>query len=372
MAYTKKTLEDLNVIDDFLMNRLASDKEVGERFCRVVLSTLLQRKIGKVNVSVQKVLPPADPNLKGIRLDVKVEEPFVNMPDDGNGNETAMNIYDIEPHLVEGTDLPRHNRFYQALADSSNLKSGENDYRHLPDLYIIMILDKDPFGYDYMMYSIRNKCEEVDGLDYQDGLRFYYFYTDGNRGGNSEIKTMLRYIRNSREENATDTATREIHRLAEKVKIHPEVRKSYMLWEEYVYLLKKELKPVVREEVLEESGEEIREEARKKVEEEIRGEIQEKIRKEVEEEVIKEIKKEVKGEIREEIKEEVKGEVREEVKEEVKEEIREKILEEEFNHFSRLVQALIESGRSAEVSKAASNLGYREQLYAELGLVSDH
>ena len=163
MAYTKKKLKELNVIDDFLMNRLASDKEVGEEFCRVILSTLLQRKIGKVKVTVQKVLPPGDPTLKGVRLDVKVEEPLVR-EEDGIGEGTAMNIYDIEPHLVEGTDLPRHNRFYQALSDSSNLKSGETDYRHLPDLYILMILDKDPFGYDYMMYSIRHKCEEVDSV----------------------------------------------------------------------------------------------------------------------------------------------------------------------------------------------------------------
>ena len=89
MAYTKKTLEELNVIDDFLMNSLASDKEVGEEFCRVVLSTLLQRKIGKVNVTIQKVIPPADPNLKGIRLDVKVEEPLA-WDQDGGEKAEAM------------------------------------------------------------------------------------------------------------------------------------------------------------------------------------------------------------------------------------------------------------------------------------------
>lgn len=153
-----------------------------------------------------------------------------------------MNLYDIEPHLLKGTDLPRHNRFYQAMTDSSNLKSGENDFKNLPDLYIIMILDKDPFGYDYMMYRIRNKCEEVAELEYEDGLRFYYFYTGGHQGGNDAIKTMLRYIRDSRIENATDTATQEIHKYTEAVKIHPEVRKSYMFWEEYVEILKEELK----------------------------------------------------------------------------------------------------------------------------------
>ena len=205
MAYTKKPLEDLNVIDDFLMNRLASDQEVGEEF--------LER-----------------------------------VPADDAGEGTAMKIYDIEPHLVEGTDLPRHNRFYQALSDSSNLKSGETDYKNLPNLYILMILNKDPFGYDYMMYSIRNKCEEVKEMEYEDGLRFYYFFFFVSKGGSDEIKTMLRYIRDSRKENATDAATKIVHRFTEKVKVHPEVRKSYMLWEEYVYLLKKELRLEVEEE----------------------------------------------------------------------------------------------------------------------------
>lgn len=273
MAYTKKALEDLNVMDDFLMNRLASDVEVGEEFCRVMLSTLLQRKIGKVNVTVQKVMPPADPNLKGIRMDVKVEE-FLEQEQTGDLREgMAMNIYDIEPHLVEGTDLPRHNRFYQALSDSSNLKSGETDYRRLPDMYILMILDKDPFGYDYMMYSIRNKCEEIKEMDYEDGLRFYYFYTGGSKGGNDKIKTMLRYIRDSRKENATDFATREIHRFAERVKVRPEVRKSYMLWEEYEYLWKKKLKSEVEEEIRNEVEEEIRNEVEGEIRNEIEGEI---------------------------------------------------------------------------------------------------
>ena len=74
MSYTKKKLEELNVIDDFLMTRLASDAAVGEEFCRLLLSTLLQREIGKVKVTVQKMMPPLSPDRKGVRMDVMVEE----------------------------------------------------------------------------------------------------------------------------------------------------------------------------------------------------------------------------------------------------------------------------------------------------------
>ena len=237
MSSTKKKLEELNVIDDFLMNRLASDASIGEEFCRLLLSTLQQRKIGKVAVTVQKVIPPFSPERKGIRMDVRVEE-AADVPE--GKKRTAMNVFDIEPHLLKNTKLAKHNRFYQALHDTGCMRSGQKDYEALPDLYVLMILDEDPFGYDYMIYSIRNKCEEVQELEYEDGLRFYYFYTKGKQGGNEEIKAMLRYIGDSRRENVTDTVTEKLHAFTENIKIRPEVRESYMLWEEYEEMLREE------------------------------------------------------------------------------------------------------------------------------------
>lgn len=40
-----RKFEELNVLDDFLINAIASDPEVGEPFCRTVLSVLLQKQI---------------------------------------------------------------------------------------------------------------------------------------------------------------------------------------------------------------------------------------------------------------------------------------------------------------------------------------
>lgn len=45
-----RKFEELNVLDDFLINAIASDLEVGEPFCRTVLSVLLQRKIEKLKI----------------------------------------------------------------------------------------------------------------------------------------------------------------------------------------------------------------------------------------------------------------------------------------------------------------------------------
>lgn len=131
-------------------------------------------------------------------------------------------------------DYPRHNRFYQAKIDNRLMKRGENDFGKLPNLYIISITNYDIFGYDYMMYTVHNKCEEVPELEYKDGLCFFYFNTSGTKGGSPEIKAMLNYIQNSTDKNVTDDATRKLHQYVEDVKILPEVRREYMTFEEYV------------------------------------------------------------------------------------------------------------------------------------------
>lgn len=230
MGYTKKTLEELDVLDDFLMNAVADDREVGEAFCRCILSVLLQRKIGRVRIAAQYALPAAVPGQRGIRMDVEVEE-----YEEGDAGEVYVKgIYDIEPHLRDGLNLPRHNRFYQAKIDSRNMKVGENDFSKLPDLFIITITNYDPFGKGYMMYTVRNRCGELPDMEYGDGLQFIYFYSRGEKGGNAAIKAMLKYLEKSVTENVSDDATRELHQYISRVKQQPEVRKGYMRFEEII------------------------------------------------------------------------------------------------------------------------------------------
>lgn len=92
MSYTKKPFEELDVIDDFLMNAVATDPEVGEAFCRKTLSVLLQKNIGKVRIVAQRTIPAATPEYRGIRMDVEVEE----IADISGADSAALNIYDIE------------------------------------------------------------------------------------------------------------------------------------------------------------------------------------------------------------------------------------------------------------------------------------
>lgn len=237
MSSTMKKLEDMDVMDDFLMGQLASDEVFGNDFCRKILSALLQRKVGRLRVVSQRVLPALAPNLRGIRMDVEVEE----YEDAIKGEAPVIiNIYDMEPHLQKNMDIARHNRFYQAKIDSRGLKSGTKDFSQIPNLYVLTILNFDPFGYDYMMYTVKNRCLEVPELEYEDGLCFYYFYTKGSKGGSRELQTMLQYIQDSRSENATDSATREIHDYVSRVKTQPEVKLAYMHYEEIINYERKE------------------------------------------------------------------------------------------------------------------------------------
>ncbi|MCR5701678.1 MAG: Rpn family recombination-promoting nuclease/putative transposase [Lachnospiraceae bacterium] len=223
----RKKFEELDLLDNFLMNAVASDPNVGEDACRIIVATLLQREVGKIKVVAQREIPPVSPEKRGIRLDVEVEEDTDDIPD--------MNIYDIEPHRTPRVpeNLPRRTRFYQAKIDSRRLKRGEKRFQKLPNLYIINILDYDPFGYDQMCYTIRNKCEEVPGLEYDDGLKIMYFNIKGVKGGNDAIHNLLKFMLNSKAENVVDDTTRKMYDYVNLVKEQSEARDRYMTWDEF-------------------------------------------------------------------------------------------------------------------------------------------
>lgn len=120
------------------------------------------------------------------------------------------------------------------------MRSGERNFNNMPELFVVTILSYDPFGYDYMMYTVRNRCMEIQELEYEDGLRFIYFYTGGTKGGSKEIKTLLHYLQDSTAANATDAATCELHDYVSRVKTMPEVRESYMTFDDYIYFQRKD------------------------------------------------------------------------------------------------------------------------------------
>ncbi|MDE6902182.1 MAG: hypothetical protein K2P22_05515 [Lachnospiraceae bacterium] len=242
MGYTKRTLQELNLIDNFLSNAIASNQEINEPFYRLLLSVLLGKKLNKIRVLSQQIVPGVSPNLRGIRMDVEITE---------YDEETVTTVYDLEPHLKDGLHLPRHNRYYQAKIDGRSVKSGLKDFSEISDLYVITITNYDLFGRDYMMYTVHNRCDEVPELEYDDGLNFIYFYTKGQKGGSQAIKNMLTYIQNSDSKNAVDDATRMMDSYVEKVKNLPEVEAGFMTLGDWIDSIVEEAVEEVTKEVRE-------------------------------------------------------------------------------------------------------------------------
>ena len=217
----RKSLEEMNLLDDFLFGSVVAYPEIGERFVRSLLKTIFGREFKHLSVPAQKVLYGANTNLHGARLDVYME------PEVEDSSEERATVYDIEPDLkdtpADKKALPRRIRFYHGKIAARSLNAGA-DYNTLKNVVVIMIMPYDPFGLNRMIYTIKNKCVEVPEMEYEDGASTLFLYTKGTAGIPSKaIKQLLHYMEDTTYENAVNEELREIHRMVETVKKDSEV-----------------------------------------------------------------------------------------------------------------------------------------------------
>ena len=80
-----------------------------------------------------------------------------------------------------------------------------------------------------MIYTIRNICEEVPEMNYDDGARTLFLYTKGKKGKiTKELRELMHYLEDTREENAANEDLKRIHEMVKVVKRDSEVSKEYM------------------------------------------------------------------------------------------------------------------------------------------------
>ena len=239
---TRRKLKELNLIDDFLANAMATSTEYSQVCFRRILSVLLNKEIGDISVKAQNIFIGDDTDLRGIRLDVEITE----------YDDDPTTIYDIEPHLTNDTHYAKHNRYYQAKIDSHYVPSGLKDFSKMHNLYVITITNFDIFKEDYMLYTFKQTCIEEPSIEYEDGLRFLYFNTKGTKGGSESILNMLRYMENSTADNAVDEATKEISKYVEEVKNNAELETRIMTLQDKIDIIREEGKEEGREEGIKE------------------------------------------------------------------------------------------------------------------------
>lgn len=228
MERRRKTLEELNLLDDFLFNAMLTYPDTGEAFIRKLLETLFDRKFPHLKIHPQKTFIGLNTGLRGARLDVYIEE-------DGSvqiHDEAIPTVYDVEPdHNKDAAQIkafPKWARFYHAAIDRVALKSGEN-FGKLKKVYVIFICDYDPFGCDRVLYTIKNKCLEEPELPYNDDAETWVLYTRGKKGNISKIlRQLLSYMENTNQSNAINEDLREIQLMVDQVKHDGEVSLQYM------------------------------------------------------------------------------------------------------------------------------------------------
>ena len=228
MERRRKTLEELNLLDDFLFNAMLTYPDTGEAFIRKLLETLFDRKFPHLKIHPQKTFIGLNTGLRGARLDVYIEE-------DGSvqiHDEAIPTVYDVEPdHNKDAAQIkafPKRARFYHAAIDRVALKSGEN-FGKLKKVYVIFICDYDPFGCDRVLYTIKNKCLEEPELPYNDDTETWVLYTRGKKGNISKsLRQLISYMENTNQSNAINEDLREIQLMVDQVKHDGEVSLQYM------------------------------------------------------------------------------------------------------------------------------------------------
>ena len=196
----KRTLQELNLSDDFLFSKVFSDAEV----CRQVLEKILKVKIKKIKfVESQKSIDLLMES-KAIRLDIYVQDE----------KET---IYNVEMQRGKYKNLAKRSRYYQGSVDLDFIQKG-SDYLELCKSFIIFICTFDPFGKGRHIYSFENCCMEDQSLKLNDETTKIFLNTRGVMDDvDEEMKELLSYVENSTDTYVAQTKSELVHQLHDRV-----------------------------------------------------------------------------------------------------------------------------------------------------------
>ena len=227
-AKESKTLQELNLTDDFLFDVATEELEN----CKAIieLTTGLRLKSLKWK-SGQKVIHNL-PGKRGVRLD------FIAESEDGR-------IFDVEMQNRNEGNIPKRTRFYQALIDAPIIKSGERGFDKMNPLYIIIICNYDPYGKKKYCYTFDNQCKEVPGLRLGDEVTKLLLSTKGENEEEvpKELVDFLHYVTESNENGLPDECDERLKRLHEsirEIKASADMEVEYMKMEERERIIRDE------------------------------------------------------------------------------------------------------------------------------------
>lgn len=211
----KKQLKELTIKDNFMFGAVMMDEEN----CKGLLERVLQIKIDYVEISKEKSIV-YHPEYKGVRLDMYAKDE----------NHTR---YNVEMQVQKKSALGKRSRYYQSQMDMEMLLTGE-DYAELPNTYVIFICDFDPIGEGKYRYTFRTKCEELLGMNLEDGRTTVFLNTHGKNESEvpKELVTLLKYIRediDGSEREFHDSYVERLQKFIHEIKSNREMEERFMI-----------------------------------------------------------------------------------------------------------------------------------------------
>ena len=217
---SKKSLQDLTLLDRFLFAEVMEDTKTFEN----VLSIILGQDISIAGRPQTEHESRTSPLKRQVRLDVWAED-------------ESDAVYNVEAQKENTKNLPHRNRFYQALIDSKLLLPGEVDFSNMKDCYSIIIAPFDLFGKGLYQYTFQMTCNET-GQTLDDGAVRIFFNTHGKNPEaiSPELRELLYYMEHTTENISCSTPRlQEIQSHVNIVKSSEEIGVKYMQeWEEKI------------------------------------------------------------------------------------------------------------------------------------------
>lgn len=212
-----KTLQDLNLADDFLFAKVMENEEV----CKKVLEKILGFEIKKVRSVESQLTKDVAYDAKSIRLDIFL-------------TDDMKNAYTVEMQTVNKYNISKRARYYHGVVDVDQLLKEGMSYNELNDNYVIFICTFDALKKGLHQYTFESICIEDGQTKLNDGVHTIVLNTKGVADDvDAEMKAFLDYVENSTDEIVSHSNSSLLNTLHKQVK---EIKSSSTAGVEYMKL----------------------------------------------------------------------------------------------------------------------------------------
>ena len=175
--------QELNLSDDFMFAKVMEDPETSRR----VVEKILNVRIRKLNVVQTQRVFDIEPDSRGIRLDVFLDD-------------EEKNRYTVEMQTMNEYNLDRRSRYYHSVMDLDLISKGSK-FKDLKDGIVIFICLFDPYRLGLHRYTFQKTCQEAPRLKMEDGTQTIMLSTEGNANDvDLETREFLQYVKHSTNE----------------------------------------------------------------------------------------------------------------------------------------------------------------------------